>query len=206
MSHLACADECAHPLNKIQLEKFKHIITKTKNYFPHVKVSFANSSGTFLGDEYHFDMVRIGAGLYGINPQPSKPNPLKQTINLKLPILQIRVIESAVNIGYGATASAKTGQRLAVVAGGYADGINRTLGSKPRGTIDNNDVDAIGRISMDSCIFDISACTNANPEYIEVINDKLTIDKIALENKSLGYEVLTSLGRRYRRQYLSADK
>ena len=206
MSHLACADECEHPLNKIQLDKFKQIITKAKKYFPDIKTSLANSSGTFLGEEYHFDMVRVGAGLYGINPQPSKPNPMKQTINLKLPILQIRTIESAVDVGYGAAASAKVGQRLAVAAGGYADGINRTLGLQPKGMVDNHNVNAIGRISMDSCIFDISACSNTNPEYIEVINRELSIDKISVENKSLGYEVLTSLGRRYKRQYLSADK
>jgi alanine racemase len=205
MSHLACADEFEHPLNKMQLNKFKHLIGKAKKYFPNIKTSLANSSGTFLGDEYQFDMVRVGAALYGINPQPSRPNPLKQTIDLKLPVLQIRTIESTVDVGYGATVSVDVGQRLAVVAGGYADGINRTLGARPKGIIDGEQVHAVGRISMDSFIFDISSSSCADPEYIEVINAERTVDKISMENKSLGYEVLTSLGWRYKRQYLFAD-
>lgn len=206
MSHLACADEHEHPLNSVQLNKFKCAIAKIKIHFPRIKTSLANSSGTFLGEDYHFDMVRVGAGLYGINPQPLKPNPLKQVINLKLPVLQIRNIESEAGVGYGATVSVGIGQRLAVVAGGYADGIHRTLGHQPKGQLDGKYVNAAGRVSMDSCVFDISSCLISRPEYIEVINDTLTIDAIAEENKSLGYEVLTSLGRRYKRQYLPTDQ
>ena len=206
MSHLACADESGDALNATQLRNFKHAVSQVKILFPDIKTSLANSSGTFLGEDYHFDIVRIGAGLYGINPQPSQPNPLKQAIKLKLPVLQNRPIENEVSVGYGATAKARVGQRLAVVAGGYADGINRTLGSKPRGQVDGEYVEAIGRISMDSFIFDISSISTPQPEFIEVINDTQTIDKIALENKSLGYEVLTSLGWRYKRQYLRAEK
>ena len=206
MSHLACADEHDHPLNNVQLNKFKSAIARIKVHFPRIKTSLANSSGTFLSEDYHFDMVRIGAGLYGINPQPPKLNPLKQVINLKLPILQIRDIETEVDVGYGATVHIGIGQRLAVVAGGYADGIHRTLGHQPKGQLDGNCVNAVGRISMDSCIFNISSCSGSRPQYIEVINDSLTIDAIARENKSLGYEVLTSLGRRYKRQYLLTGK
>jgi len=201
MSHLACADEREHPLNLSQLEQFKIAVAKMKMLFPHIKTSLANSSGTFLGDDFHFDMVRIGAALYGINPQRDMPNPLQSAIALKLSVLQIRTIETDVTVGYGAAGFAKSGTRLAVVAGGYADGIHRTLSLTPKGMIDGQCVSSVGKISMDSCVFDISS-VSTDPEYIEVINQEITIDTLINNNKFLGYEVLTSLGRRYLRNYL----
>lgn len=204
MSHLACADERDHLLNNIQLQQFKIVVAKMKAVFPTIKSSLANSSGTFLGNEFHFDMVRIGAALYGINPQRDTPNPLQSVIALKLSVLQIRTIETDTTVGYGAAGSAKAGARLAVVAGGYADGIHRTLSLHPKGMVDGCQVSAVGRISMDSCVFDISAVTT-DPDYIEVINQQLSIDHLINNNNFLGYEVLTSLGRRYLRHYLPGE-
>ena len=205
MSHLACADERVHPLNAIQLDEFKTAITKIKKIYPRIRTSLANSSGAFLGEDFHFDMVRIGAALYGICPQRDKPNPLKSVISLKLSVLQIRNIQKNAAVGYGASAAAKVGSRLAVVAGGYADGIHRTLGFSPVGMVDDQVVSAVGRISMDSCIFDIST-VESNPAYIEVINDSFSVDRLIETNKFLGYEVLTSLGRRYNRDYIPAKE
>lgn len=201
MSHLACADEPTHPLNGEQLGRFSSAVTKIKTLFPKIKASLANSSGTFLGDAYHFDMVRIGAALYGINPQAGTPNPLASVIHLKLPVLQIRTTERPESVGYGATASVTSGARLAVVAGGYADGIHRSLGLAPKGQIDGVDLKAVGRVSMDSCVFDITSI-EGEPSYIEVINDRLSLDYLMSINKTLGYEVLTSLGDRYQRRYI----
>jgi alanine racemase len=201
MSHLACADEPAHPLNNEQLERFGSAVTKIKNLYPNIKTSLANSSGTFLSDAYHFDMVRIGAALYGINPQAGTPNPLAAVIHLKLPVLQIRTTERLESVGYGAMASVTSGARLAVVAGGYADGIHRSLGLAPKGQIGGVDINAVGRVSMDSCVFDITS-TEGEPNYIDVINDRLSLDYLMSINKTLGYEVLTSLGDRYQRRYI----
>ena len=201
MSHLACADEPTHPLNNEQLERFNTALIKIKNLYPNIKTSLANSSGAFLGDDYHFDMVRIGAALYGINPQAGEPNPLAPVIHLKLPVLQIRTTEQAESVGYGATGSVASGARLAVVAGGYADGVHRSLGLAPKGQIDGVLVNTIGRISMDSFICDITDI-EGEPAYIDVINDELSLDYLMSVNKTLGYEVLTSLGRRYQRRYV----
>ena len=205
MSHLACADELNHPLNEQQLSGFKTALDQARLLFPEIKASLANSSGSFLKKDFHLDMVRIGAALYGINPHFDRPNPLRQAISLKLPIQQIRNVEHDVRVGYGATTGVGSGARLAIVAGGYADGIHRTLGLKPVGFIDGIEVSAVGRISMDSCVFDITASAAPNPEYIEVINEKLTLDVLMQNNKGLGYEVLTSMGKRYRRHYLAGD-
>jgi alanine racemase len=201
MSHLACADEPAHPLNNEQLERFSSAVTKIKTLFPKIKTSLANSAGTFLGDAYHFDMVRIGAALYGINPQMGTPNPLTSVIHLRLPVLQIRTTERAESVGYGAIASVAAGARLAVVAGGYSDGVHRSLGLAPKGQIDGVELNVVGRISMDSCVFDITGI-EGEPSYIDVINNELSLDYLMSANKTLGYEVLTSLGDRYQRRYI----
>lgn len=204
MSHLACADEPSHPLNQEQLGRFSEVVNKLKAMYPAIKASLANSSGTFLGEDYHFDMVRIGAALYGINPQMGNPNPLRQVFHLKLPVLQLRTTEQPESIGYGATTCVPKGARLAVVAGGYADGIHRSLGLTPVGQIDGVEVRAVGRISMDSFIFDVSHIYG-DPNYVEVINNNLTLDYLMGANKTLGYEALTSLGDRYQRNYIFSE-
>lgn len=204
MSHLACADEHSHPLNDVQLNRFLSIAEKLKHEFPKIKLSLANSSGTFLGEKYHFDMVRIGAALYGINPQMTNPNPLKQVFSLRLPVLQIRSTKQKESVGYGATTSVEKNARLAVVAGGYADGTHRSLGFSPAGLVGGQRVRAVGRMSMDSFIFDISD-VSGDPEYIDVINEQLTLDVLMQANKTIGYEVLTSLGDRYQRRYIFSE-
>jgi alanine racemase len=116
-------------------------------------------------------------------------------------VLQIRTTERPESVGYGATASVASGARLAVVAGGYADGIHRSLGLAPKGQVDGVDLKSVGRVSMDSCVFDITGIED-EPKYIDVINDVLSLDYLMSTNKTLGYEVLTSLGDRYRRRYI----
>lgn len=205
MSHLACADEPEHPQNHAQLHRFKEALARIRQHFPLIKASLANSSGSFLGEDYHFDMVRIGAALYGINPQPGKENPLEPVLNLKLPVLQVRTLIDSAEIGYGATVTLDAGRRLAVVAGGYADGLHRSLGGQPVGEIDGIEVRALGRMSMDSCIFDVTHVPTPQPQYVQVIGGRLTLDHIMSTNKTLGYEVLTSLGSRFTRVYEESD-
>jgi alanine racemase len=205
MSHLACADEPAHALNGVQLDAFKRALALVKFQLPELRYSLANSSGIFLGDDWHFDLVRPGAALYGINPTPASQNPMRNVVRLALPILQIRVLEEDATIGYGAAAAMPKGSRLAVVAGGYADGLQRTLGLAPEGILRGHKVQVVGRVSMDSMIFDISHIPVADigpDDYIEVINDELSIDYLMKKNQTLGYEVLTSLGARFVRRYL----
>lgn len=206
MSHLACADEPEHPQNLEQLHCFKDALERVRSHFPQIKASLANSSGSFLGADYHFDMVRIGAALYGINPQPGNQNPLKQVLDLKLPVLQVRTLHESAGVGYGATVELPSGRRLAVVAGGYADGLHRTLGGRPVGDIGGVEVQAIGRMSMDSCIFDVTQVSASSPSYVQVIGGRLTLDYLMSANRSLGYEVLTSLGARFTRVYEELDR
>jgi alanine racemase len=208
MSHLACADEPEHSLNHIQLKKFIRSAARIKLQLPTIRLSLANSSGIFLGEQWHFDLMRPGAALYGINPTPTLTNPMSSVVKLTLPIRQVRTLTEPSTLGYGALAALGEGARVAVVAGGYADGLNRTLGLRPEGLLNGQLVHAIGRISMDAMMFDVSVLDFPDEVLldaeIEVINEQFSLDYLSKKNKLLGYEVLTSLGNRFTRSYIGS--
>jgi alanine racemase len=204
LSHLACADDPGHPLNLEQRTRFAAMRLR----MPETRASLAASSGVFLGHEYHFDLVRPGAALYGVNPQPGRPNPMRQTVRLKARILQIREVDRGQPVGYGATHRMAAGGRLATVAVGYADGWMRTLAGRGCGHIGGVRVPLIGRVSMDLAVFDVS---DADPSialpggFIELINTKYGVDAVAADAGTIGYEILTGLGKRYHRLYHGAE-
>ena len=103
MSHLACAEIAEHPLNNVQIRLFREI----RALYPGVPASLANSSGIFLGDWTHCDLVRPGAALYGINPTPGHPNPMRGVVELTGRILQVREVGPGDTVGYGAMWTAK---------------------------------------------------------------------------------------------------
>lgn len=207
MSHLACADERHHPLNIQQRERFLSCTRLISPLVSGLRFSLANSAGIFLGREWHFDLLRPGAALYGINPSPDTPNPMLPVVRLTLPIVQVRRLDAPSAIGYGSSVALPAGARIAVVAGGYADGLHRTLGLQPEGILNGELIRAVGRISMDSTMFDITGIDLPDDQLIgceiEVINSSLSLDYLSKKNNSLGYEVLTSLGGRYQRRYLT---
>jgi alanine racemase len=204
LSHLACADDPAHPLNKEQHARFEALRCR----LPGIRASLAASSGIFLGREYHFDLVRPGAALYGVNPQPGRPNPMRQIVRLKARILQIREVDAGQPVGYGATHKMAAAGRLATVAVGYADGWMRSLSGRGHGHIGGHQVPLIGRVSMDLTIFDVSAVdpSIARPGgFIELIGGEYGVDAAAADAGTIGYEILTALGRRYHRIFHGAE-
>jgi alanine racemase len=205
MSHLACADEAQHPQNLIQRREFESIVERAKKILPTTRFSLANSSGVFLGRQWHFDLVRTGAALYGINPLPGTSSPVQPVVNLSIPVLQVRTLKQSALIGYGATVQLASPSKLVVAAGGYADGLHRTLGPKGVAQLGGALLPVVGRISMDTTIFDatgLEVSPFSDDAMIEVCNDQLTVDALAERSQALGYEILTSLGSRYKRRYL----
>ncbi len=200
MSHLACAEAPDHPLNSEQLAAF----TAVRARLPAAPASLANSSGVFLGSPYHFDLVRPGAALYGLNPTPGHPNPMRQVICLQGKILQVREIDAPQTVGYGATHRAAGPTRVATVAVGYADGYLRSLSSHGSARIGGQRVSLIGRVSMDLSTFDVTgvsreaACPGA---MVDLIGADLCVDDVADAAGTIGYEILTALGHRYHRVY-----
>jgi alanine racemase len=169
-----------------------------------VAAGLAASSGIFLGPPYHFDLVRPGAALYGVNPQPGLPNPLRQVVRLSGKIVQVREIDRGESVGYGAAHVMKTAGRVATVAVGYADGWLRSLSHRGCGHIAGKRVPLLGRVSMDLVTFDVSAVVPALAypgAMVELLGEHYGVDDAAADAGTIGYEILTALGGRYRRIY-----
>ena len=205
MSHLACAELLNHPLNAKQLASFREIAS----LFSGVPASLANSSGIFLGAQFQFDLVRPGAGLYGINPTPEADNPMQPVVDLKARIVQIRSIDKGETVGYGGTWTARRPTKLAIVSAGYADGYFRAGGSNDgtRGAeviVAGKRCPIAGRVSMDLIAVDVTDLEkNAarRGHMATLLGEGITIDELAHHFGTIGYEVLTSLGPRYARVY-----
>lgn len=205
MTHLACAGMPEHPLNQIQLEKFVGALRLFRTKFPEAKASLANSSGIFLGEGWHFDLARPGAALYGVGPQNNSANPMLPVVGLQAEILQIRHVDTAGNVGYGATFQAADGARLATVSIGYADGFHRALSNAGSARLGGMTVQVAGVVSMDLLTFNVSGVPEsvAVPgAMIDIISTAHTVDDVAREAGTIGYEILTSLGQRFARHYL----
>lgn len=207
MSHLACANTPQHDLNTVQLERFGSALSAFRTKFPDAKGSLANSAGIFLGDAWHYDLARPGVSLYGGAPQDDAPNPMLPVVRLQAPILQVRRVDSTQTVGYGATFRPADGAKLATVSVGYADGFHRALSNSGTAKLDGISVPVAGIVSMDLLTFDISNVPDsvAVPgAMIDLIANDHTVDDVACEAGTIGYEILTSLGQRYARRYLPA--
>jgi len=205
MSHLVSAELVNNPTNTRQITAFREIAS----LFTNVQASLSNSSGIYLGASFQFDMVRPGAALYGINPTPEADNPMQGVVELKARIVQIRHVERGETVGYGGTWTARRPTKLAIVSAGYADGYFRAASANDgtRGAevvVAGKRCPVAGRISMDLMAVDITDLPpNAarRGHMVTLIGEGITVDELAHHFGTIGYEVLTSLGRRYARVY-----
>lgn len=198
MSHLACAPNADHPMNAAQLDAFK----KTAATLPPLPLSLANSAGIYLGKPYHFQMVRPGAALYGLEATntPSK-EVTKPVVTLAAPILQVKTIQAGASAGYDATFTADKPTRVIIAGAGYADGIPVAASNKSYGTLAGQKLPIIGRVSMDLTILDASGFKGeiAMDSQVEFLGDQLQAQSDIMGG--LNYEMLTRLGSRFRREY-----
>jgi alanine racemase len=204
MSHLACADVSASPVNAAQLDRFRTL----RAQLPSCPASLANSSGIFLGGHYHFDLVRPGAALYGIAPVSGQPNPMAPVVRLRGKIIQTRAIAAGEHVGYSRGYTAAAPLRVATIALGYADGWQRAIGNRGCAFIDGVAAPQIGNISMDSLTLDVSAIAPerlAPGSFVDLICAAQGVDAVAQQAGTIGYEVLTRLGPRVHREYGALD-
>ena len=207
LSHLSCADEKAHFMNARQLENFKRIKEK---YFKDTKATLSASDGVFLGGKYLFDMVRLGAGMYGINTAPYRENEMENVLEVKAPVLVVKDLKKGEFVGYSATFRAYRDMRIAVVSIGYADGILRSLSNRGKVVFydENNKpcfADIIGRISMDNVIVDITDVKNVKEgDFACLISHDYTLDDMARDAGVIAYEVVSYIGgaKRFIRNYI----
>jgi alanine racemase len=205
MSHFIASEAADDPRNVRQIELFEQI----RSAFPGIAASFANSSAIFLPQRPHFDLVRPGYALYGGNPTPEANNPMLPVVKLAAPILQLREIAVGATVGYNGQWTAKRPTRLAVIGLGYADGLPRNAmatDTSPGGEamVCGRRCRFAGRVSMDLTTIDVTdvPVEELGPNgAIELLGNEITVDDLAARSHTIGYEILTNLGRRYHRIY-----
>jgi len=193
MSHLACADDPEHPMNAHQLQVFKEM-TEGLN----APRSLAATGGILLGKDYHFDLTRPGIGLYGGAPF-SDAEPVA---HVTIPVIQCRDVEPGETVGYSNTWTAQRPSRVATIAAGHADGLPRIMGESISLYHGSTPCPVIGRISMDMIAVDVTDL-QSDPKDLDILTEDQTVDTLADAAGSIGYEILTSLGTRYTRRYVS---
>lgn len=201
MSHLACADEPEHPANALQRERF----IAARRRLPAAPASFANSSGIFLGPDYHFDLARPGAALYGVAPTAGSANPMRPAVRLQGKVVQVRDVAAGTPVGYGFGWSAPEASRIATVSVGYADGWLRSQSNRGSARFEGVELPLVGKVSMDTITLDASVLPEAALRpgaLVDLIDARHGVDAVAERAGTIGYEILTSLGRRYERRYV----
>ena len=192
MSHLACADEPDHPMNEHQRAQFEDMTEGLD-----VPRSLAATGGILLGEDFHYDMVRPGIGLYGGLPFAAA----QPVITLDLPVIQIRDVAVGETVGYANAWTAKAPSKIATVSGGYADGLLRAIGAKAKFHCNGVEVPVVGRVSMDLITVDVTALPTP-PDSLQLIGGGQSVDAVGDFAGTIGYEILTSLGARYTRKWV----
>ncbi len=208
MSHFVSAELPGDPVNAAQIVRFAAALALA----PGVPASLANSSGMFLEAKPLFDLARPGYALYGGNPVPPGPNPMKPVVTLEIAIQQTRWIQAGDTCGYNSLWTAKRRTRLATILAGYADGLPRGAGAvdgRPGAevVIAGQRCKLVGRMSMDLCIADVTDLPEGAGEAgarAEFFGGQMPIDEFAARSGTIGYHLLTSLGPRYARRVTGA--
>lgn len=202
MSHFSSSEEENNPINTEQYKRFQEISL----YFKGVKQSLCNSGGVFLPQEYHLDMTRPGIALYGGCAVSKMKKVIQPVVSLSAPILQIHSVKKGEHAGYNETHCFDNNGHVAIISIGYADGVLRSLANNGALYWRGHKLPIRGRVSMDLLICDLSAVPAQDyptvGDMVEVIGEHQTIDDLATDAGTTAYEILTSLGARYKRSYL----
>ena len=200
MTHLVSAERPDDPLNQRQLRHFEAV----RALLPPAPCSLANSSGLFLGPAFASDLARPGVALVGVNPTPGRSHPLRPVLRLDATVLQVREVATGGTVGYNALWRASRPSRIAVLGVGYADGWPVALSGRGHASFDGRPVALVGSVSMDLTTYDVTDHPAVLPgSLLQLIGPDRTLEQVAAEAGTIPYEILTSLGRRYRRDYVN---
>ncbi|WP_310350580.1 alanine racemase [Methylobacterium sp. BE186] len=199
MTHLVSAERPEDPVNARQIADFATL----RAALPGIPGSLANSSGIFLGRHAHHDLLRPGYALFGGNPTPGRPNPMRPVVRLEAAIAQVRTVEAGESVGYNGRWTAPARRRLAALSLGYADGYPRAASGTGRALVDGVPCPVLGLISMDLVVVDVTEAPGAvRGATATLIGDSLDVDAVGAAAGTIGYEILTGLGSRYVRHYV----
>jgi alanine racemase len=205
-SHLAASeDKNEIEFTKNQIEKFNNIRTQFKLIFGFLPTChLCNTSGIINYPEAHFDLVRLGIGVYGFANDVSETNNLKNVISLKTVITQIHEIESGESVGYNRSFSASNKMKTATVAIGHADGLSRRLGNgKVCVKINNQRAPIVGNVCMDMMMVDVTNINCKPGDDVIIFDNQQSVEFLAKQSDTISYELLTAISQRVRRVIIS---
>ena len=198
LSHLACADDPAEPMNGRQRDAFAAVTER----YPGTVRSFANSGGIFLGRDYGFDASRPGICLYGGGPEGRPDARIRPVATFAAEVLQVRGVPAGDSVGYSRGFVADAPRRIATVAAGYADGVLRSYSPRGRIWVGGELRPIVGRVSMDVCAVDVTGLDVAVGDAAELFGPNRMLDEAAAAAGTVAWELLTSIGPRVLRRYV----
>jgi len=204
-SHLAVSDdETEDEFTNQQILRFTEgadVLEKQLGY--NFDRHICNSAGILRFPEAHFDMVRLGVGVYGVDPTGRNAHGLEQVGTLKTTITQIKEFRDSETIGYGRSGAANRGERIGVIPIGYADGLRRSL-SNGNGSfwVNGSFAPIVGKVCMDMTMINISEIEAKEGDEVEIFGPNIPIEELAVKMKTIPYEVLTSISARVKRTYV----
>jgi alanine racemase len=205
-SHLAGADESVHDkFSKQQAASFTAGATRIAEAIGYKPIfHILNSPGILRLPELQFDMVRLGIGLYGINPTEENFIGLKPVATLKTMISQIKKIHAGETIGYGRRGVAEKDMKIATIAIGYADGFSRAFSRGTGQVLINGKLSpVIGNVCMDMTMVDITGINAHEGDEVIIFGKQLPIQTIAKKINTISYEILTSTSERVKRVFVA---
>jgi alanine racemase len=204
-SHLAAADESQHDDFSMHqgaiFKKCADMISATLTYKPLYHI--LNSSGILRMPQFHFDMVRLGIGLFGVDPTALQTN-LKPVATLKTIISQIKHVPKGESIGYGRMGNATQDISIATIAIGYADGFSRAF-SRGKGEVLIRGMRApvIGNVCMDMTMVDVTGIPASEGDEVIIFGESLSIQELAKRIGTIPYEILTNTSERVKRVFVA---
>jgi alanine racemase len=195
LTHMACADEHANPANARQLAALAPLIQGLN-----VEVSIANSAALLDLPQSHAQWVRPGLALYGVSPFAAKLGAdfgLRPVMTLESTVLAVREVAAGEAVGYGAAWRAQRASRIAILAGGYGDGLLRSIPNGAHVLLNGTPVPLTGRVSMDMIAVDVSALAAvAVGDRAELWGPNLPVEQLAAAAGTIPYELLCGVSQR----------
>jgi alanine racemase len=207
-SHLACADEPAHPANDAQEAVFRDAVDElaAAGVEPGLR-HLANSAATLSRPSAHFDLVRVGIAAYGIRPDPgmSYSTPLTPVLTLRARLAHVKRLRAGASVSYGHTWTAERDTTVGLVPMGYGDGIAVAASNRAQVQVGGARADVVGRVCMDQLVVDLGDRPAAAGDVAVLFgpgdDGEPTAEDWARASSTIAYEVVTRLGGRLVRTY-----
>ena len=205
-SHLAGADDAGHDdFSKAQLDRFNNFYNSLSQSLSIKPLRhILNSPGILRFPDFQMDMVRLGIGLYGVNPTEEKFDQLQPVASLKTIVSQLKTIKKNETIGYGRKGRAENDMTVATIAIGYADGFTRAFSQgKGKVLINGKKAAVVGNVCMDMTMIDVTGLEVKEGDEVIIFGDAMPLYEVAASINTIPYEILTNTSERVKRVFFT---